>query len=102
MKSAGNRLEAAPTPFKVQVFNDGYGGCRLLAGGELGFKGPLLAKPADAENAEPDHLSMFVDSLHERVVGGFAHEPGGMAALSPSIKPGSDHGKLLNCQQKIA
>ena len=52
----------------------------LFAGAQFCFKRSPLAKTADAENAEPDDLSMLdVDAPHQRVMRSFAHEPGSIA-----------------------
>ena len=33
----------------------------------------------DTKNAEADHLTLFVDAFHQRIIRGFAHETGGIA-----------------------
>jgi hypothetical protein len=50
-----------------------------LASGQLGLKRTLFAKTTHSKNAETDHLSVLVHSLHEGVMCGFTHVPGSIA-----------------------
>ena len=46
-----------------------------------------FAKPADSEDAEPQHMSLLIHTLHDGIVGSRAHETGGLAELHFQVIP---------------
>jgi hypothetical protein len=54
---------------------------------EFSFQWASFAKPADSEDAEPQHMSLLIHTLHDGIMGSRTHEARCLAELHFQVIP---------------